>query len=424
MIATLRTRGAWPGAFALALTLSTLAACGDDASVLTPRIAVGDAVSFGIWTPGANDTCTPAVHDRYATVGPDDKRYPTWHPPVDPETGCRFGHEHGRDPRGSALYAEVGDIPFGYANEQLETWDPLNPRREDHVGHKVEWENDIPMHFNSDAANSLFAVRCDVLVKLHQGTHSRDAFTNNLHELVYHVRCSDGLRIHATLLSAIGHPGEFVRSCDHDAVVRAGTATPANSPVGGGRRIIPDRACVDAEILVGPGAQSDYGVLHESWETSNSIRTPDGHRLAFFNPYFQVRLPSRFYDAAAPNLVGRPAAVCYERDSAGNRAARGGACDDLTAGGTIAGILFDDPRSPFSGADRFVDVNYNEVRNAGGPVIWFTDPFGGRAQPDSFPGAVRQVISSFDNTRGGLGNNAPTIGRGRVYGTSHVHAPN
>src|SRR5205807_1369689 len=82
------------------------------------------------------------VHNSYSVVGPDRKLYPTWHPPVDPVTGCSFGHDHGRDPRGSALYAEVGPIPFGYANEQLDVYDPANPRHEDHFGHKIEWEND------------------------------------------------------------------------------------------------------------------------------------------------------------------------------------------------------------------------------------------------------------------------------------------
>src|SRR2546426_5048090 len=47
-----------------------------------------------------------------------------------------FGHDHGRDPRGSALYREVGPIPFGYANEQLDVYDPLTTRHEDHFGHK------------------------------------------------------------------------------------------------------------------------------------------------------------------------------------------------------------------------------------------------------------------------------------------------
>ena len=35
------------------------------------------------------------------------------------------------------------------------------------------------------------AVRCDFLMKVHQGTHSPDAFTNNLHELLYAAQCRD-----------------------------------------------------------------------------------------------------------------------------------------------------------------------------------------------------------------------------------------
>lgn len=413
---------AWLGVVGLA-ALAVLA-CTETGPTASDRVATGDGIAFGIWVPGPNDTCTPAIHDAFSTVGPDNKRYPTWHPPTDPATGCTFGHEHGRDPSGSALYASVGDIPFGYANEQLEAFDPLNPRREDHFGHKVEWENNIPMHFGSAAASSLFNIRCDILVKLHQGTHSRDAFTNNVHELVYHVRCSDNLELHVTMMTAIGQPGEFIRSCDHNVHVQAGVAVPANSPNGGGARIIPDRACVDAEIMVASGERSNFGALHESWETHNSIRTPNGHQLAFFNPYFQVGLPSRFHDPAAPNVTGRPIAVCYEADSTTGRRARHDLCDDATGNGTIAGLLFDDPRSPFTGSDRVVDINYNEVRNAEGPTAWFTDPYGRVAQPDSFPGSIRQFISKFDNTRGGLGNGGPTIGRNRVYGIPQVHAPN
>jgi hypothetical protein len=40
------------------------------------------------------------------------------------------------------------------------------------------------------------------------------------------------------------------------------------------QRVIPDASCVLQHILVPAGQQSDYGVLHESWQTSNSIRTP------------------------------------------------------------------------------------------------------------------------------------------------------
>src|SRR5690349_1676057 len=102
--------------------LSALLACnqGD----IGPQESVGNAQSFSIWAPSSNDNCSKEIHDSYSTLGPDHKLYPTWHPPVDPKTGCKFGHEHGRDPSGSNLYSEVGPIPFGYANEQLDTWDP------------------------------------------------------------------------------------------------------------------------------------------------------------------------------------------------------------------------------------------------------------------------------------------------------------
>ncbi len=384
--------------------------------------AVGDAASYGIWAPGPRDDCTAAQHDAYSVVGPDHKRYPTWHPPIDPATGCSFGHDHGRDPRGSALYREVGPIPFGYANQQLDVYDPLTTRHEDHFGHKIEWQNDVPMHFGSDAADALFAVRCDVLTKLHQGTHSKDAFTNNLHELAYHIRCSDGTELHVTMLAAIGDPGQFVRSCD-GATVAVGPATPANSPSGDGQRIIPDRTCVDRDILVPAGQFSNFGTLHESWQTSNAVRREDGHTLAFFNPYFQVSRPSRFYDPALTGLVGRPIDVCYEVTPAGERA-HGQDCDVSTGSGTITGVTFDDPRSVFDGVARVVDVNSNFIANASGPEVWYTDPFGKHGRPQPFPGSIRQFIARIDNDRGGLELAGPTIGRNRDYGGPRVHAPN
>jgi len=396
-----------------------LAAC--ESSPTAPiRVGTGPAIAFGLWTPGANDTCTKAIHDAYSVVGPDNKIYPTWHPPIDPVTGCSFGHEHGRDPRGSRLYREVGAIPFGYANEQLETWDAANPRREDHFGHKIEWENDVKLNFGSDAASSLFDIRCDVLAKLHQGTHSKDAFTNNLHELVYHVACTDGTEMHLTLMAAIGTPGGFIRSCDGAAVV-VGPAVPANSPNGGGERIIPDRTCVLQSILVPVGQSSNLGVLRESWQTSIGIRTAGGRGLAFINPYFQVRFPSRYYDPGIAPAVGRPVDLCYEVTSSGSRA-QSGTCNTMTANGTITGITFDDPRSPFDGADRTIDVNENQITNAAGPRVWFTDPFGLHARTDSFPGAVRQFLARIDNRRGDLGTSGPSLRR--YYGGTSVHPPN
>lgn len=398
------------------------AACSDEGLPGAPPVATGPARAFGIWAPGPGDDCTAEQHNQYSVVGADGKLYPTWHPPVDPQAGCSYGHEHGRDPRGSDLYRRVGDIPFGLANEALDTWDPTGPRHEDHVGHKIEWANDVAMRFGSDAANAIFEVRCDVLAKLHQGSHSKDAFTNNLHELVYHIDCTDGTEMHVTMLAAIGTPGQFERTCDGATVV-VGPATPANSPDGGGRRRIPDRFCVEQEILRPAGQTSNFGVLHESWETSNRIAREDGRTIASFNPYFQVLRPSRYHDPAQASIVSRPIDLCYEVQPSGERA-QGGECADATADGTILGVTFDDPRSPFDGVRRQVDINDNVIRNADGPTIWYSDPFGRHGRTEPFPGSVRQIIARMDNDRGDLQLEGPTLGRDRDYGGPRVHAPN
>jgi hypothetical protein len=400
------------------LLLLALTACQEGEESLTgPGLesALGPSTAFGIWTPGSSDTCSKEIHDRYAVVGPDGLLYPTWHPPVDPGTGCHFGHEHGRDPRGSALYGTTGPLPFGYANQQLDIYDPTTRRHEDHVGHKIEWENGMQMNV-AGAAGNLISVTCDVLAKLHQGTHSQDAFTNNLHELNYHLRCSDGSRIHMTVLTAIGRPGEMVTSCDR-RTIQVGTATPANSPNGNGRRIIPDRQCVEQHLLVHEGAKSNFGQgLKESWETHTTLRRADGGTLAVVDAYFQVNFPSRFFDATQPNNVGRPLELCV--GSFGGRRARGGPCD---ASG-LQGVAFNSALSPFNGARRFVDINGNRVSNADGPEVWYTDPFGrnGRTQP--FPGSIRQFVSKLDNS--GLNLNGPVIGRDRDYTGPGVRAPN
>jgi hypothetical protein len=402
------------------IAVLALAACASQDNLIEP----GDTLpsrAFGTWRPGAYDTCTQEQHDAHSGIGPDGKAYPTWHPPTGPG-GCSFGHEHGRDPAGSDLYADLDGLPFGYANEMLALADPANPRDEDHVGHKVEWENDVELALSGAGAASATTV-CDVLLKLHQGTHSKDAFTNNLHELVYHARCEDGTEIDVTLLAVIGRPGEFERSCARTERVAAGSPTPANSPAGFGTRRIPDRTCIERYMLVPPGEQSDFAsALHESWQVYNSVERADGHALAFFNPYFQVGLPSRFYDPRAAAAVGRPIDVCYEVTPSGERA-EGGPCAGSTGAGTVAGVAFDDPRSLFNGTLRTVDINAIRVSNPGGPEVWYTDALGHRASPTPFRGSIRQVIAPVDRYIG-VDIGGPSIGTGRVYAGPGVRAPN
>ncbi|HET9441331.1 MAG TPA: hypothetical protein VFO52_14235 [Longimicrobiales bacterium] len=402
---------------ALLLAAAIVVATCDNSPTDGPIQPIGASVAYSLWTPGANDTCTRQDHDRYSTVGPDSLLYPTWHPAVDPVTGCSFGHEHGRDPRGSALYADVGPLPFGYANQRLDIYDPGMRRHEDHVGHKVEWENGVDLHFDG-GGDAVLSIRCDVLTKLHQGTHSRDAFTNNLHEIIYHVRCTDGTRMSVTMLTAIGNAGEFVASCNRDRTIAAGTPTPANSPDGGGHRAIPDRQCIEELMLVPPGERANVqGALRESWETSNVVRRADGRTLAHFNPYYQVLFPSRYFDPTQINNVGRPLDVCRELTAAGDSARGASECEH-----SHTAASYDDVHSAFNGVLRFVDVNSNDIRNADGPEYWYTDPLGRNGRRDPFPGSIRQFIARIDNT--GRGGSGPNIGRTRDYGEGRAHAPN
>ena len=144
--------------------------------------------------------------------------------------------------------------------------------------------------------------------------------------------------------------------------------------------------------------------------------------LAHFNPYFQVRLPSRFHDPALAPAVGRPIDVCYEVTGTGERAA-GGPCDRSTDEGQTPGVTFDDPRSEFNGAAHFVDINANNIANADGPDVWYTDAYGRNGRTEPFTGSIRQRIASVDNDVG-VDVNGPTIGQSRNYSGSGVRAPN
>ncbi len=398
-------------ALALSSPIIFATGCYEGAPVGPDDAPAGVSRAFSAWAPGASDTCAPEIHDKFAVVGVDGKLYPTWHPPVDPETGCSFGHEHGRNPRGSDLYPDVGDIPFGYVNEVADLFAP-------HVGHKIEWENDVRMSAGfGDVGDALFEIRCDVLVELHQGSAGAGSFIQPMHELVYHARCDGGTELHVSVMSAIGHAGEFVSNCDSDLHIEVAPGLPAGAPDGGGKRRIPTRDCIERHVFVPEGGRSNFSAaLRESWQMSQSIRTVSGHRLASIGPYFNVFNPSRYYDPSSPDLVGRPIDLCYEVLENGHRA-RGSMCE-----GVVDGLTFDDPRSPFDGAHRDVDINSIRITNADGPEVWYTDVFGHNARREPFPKSIRQIIARVDNEA--VTPSGPSIGRDRHYGVGGVHAPN
>jgi hypothetical protein len=438
-----------------------------------PDAAPADAShALGVWTPHpVHDTCSAAYHDSFAVTGPDGKRYPTWHPPEGVENGtpCTFGHEHGRDPAGSALLADVerqyGGILFGFASERLDEFNRAERvaermRHEDHVGHKIEWENDVEVFesvTNGGANRRALQVRCDFLMKIHQGTHSPDAFTNNLHELLYAAQCRDrgdgsvGTKVIAYTLVQFGEPGGFSEGgvAGGFAFVKVGAPDPKKSPQGGGLRSIPTLGRALSAILVPPGQSSDYSRgLYEDWISSNYLRKSGAaDALAYYDPHFAVFLPARFHwpaaradafgvsrgEAEVAAQVGRTVDLCYMADPSGDRRARGGECDRVPDG--LPRIAYDDPRSPFSGVRREFYFNQTTIVNAGGPTTWHTDPFGGRARERPFPGSIAQFIAAVDNRKRndagviGVGGRAypfesRAFGKDRWYGGKGVHAPN
>jgi hypothetical protein len=338
--------------------------------------------SGGDETPVAGQPCPAWVHDRYVTTGPDGKQYPTWHPPVDPEYQCYFGHEHGDDPHTSVLFNEVGMPPFGYVNA-IE-----GQRKEDHVGNKVFVVND------DTRSGSL-------LVKLHQGTHSPDAFVNNLHELQYHYRNQDGRKLDVMILAAFGRSGEVNIGCGANGTQTIKTGTPTNN-LGSGIRSIPSADC-----YVLPH------IPYEDWLSGNHITTPDGRELAYFDPHFAVFNPSRYFAPGLANNLGRSVDRC--RELSGTILAECQAVKDN------ATITWDTSASPFKGEHREMYVNQNQVQNAAGPNVWYCDPYGGNASTKPFAGSIPQYISSSQYTQV---LNSLVFGRDNNHDAPGVHSPN
>ncbi len=111
-------------------------------------------------------TCSVATHDKYVLTGPDSKKYRTWHPRKDPQTGCIFGHEHGDDPARSNI-SGILPVLFSLYDQGSEA----------HEGFKVGVVNygDV----NNEGSMAMNSTR----VVVHQGTGGAKRFTTQMHSL-------------------------------------------------------------------------------------------------------------------------------------------------------------------------------------------------------------------------------------------------
>lgn len=374
--------------------------------------------------------CSVEVHARYWTYGPDGKLYPTWHPSRDP-SGCNFGHEHGDDPRQSDLYGTAGWPAFGYTSEvMMDSMPEHSHRHEDHVGHKVLSVNNVNV-IQGDNGTSFFPPQgttiatCDILLKFHQGTHSPDAFTNNVHELLLNQRCSEtnGQVVEAryNALIPLGRAGGFSPSeCPGfgGQFINVASPVPADSPsetrsLG---RLITEPGCVQAiregrthyDPLYPNPVPFTVSDMDDFWFADVQVT---GSGLNFhLAPLFYVVNPSRYYDPTKPNNLGRIVDLCYTNLAGGDY------CDQARQAGQ--NIPWDDPRSPFKGTLREFRPGTFSVRNSG-PTTVYTDVYGRNASTTPFSGSIQQYFS---------GNQSSTEmyvrGATRDYAANGVHAPN
>ncbi len=354
---------------------------------VAPPTGAVTAMAYGIWEPSEHDSCSKAIHDKYWVYGPDGKVYPTWHPPKDPATGCTFGHEHGRDPAGS----DLSDIPFpfGYANEQAMLSGTVH-RHEDHVGHKIEWYNNGG-YYNNGSSSQNHDVICDVAYKMHQGSHSADAFTNNAHEVFNYARCENGAEFIYRALHPFGSKGEFNMHCNQSA----GAAVPFGDPSGGttdtagsGTREIPAEECFEGRVLVGEGERTNWHAFDERWTLYQNDDSEDFGRF-FIQFYFFVDLPSRYWDG---EKLARTVDLCYET---GSRQVRNDEhCEPMRRANPGKRVQWDDPASPFNGADRKVFMVDIRLDNKAGQTDWYTDIYGSNWSAEPFAGSIKQHVGT------------------------------
>lgn len=384
---------------------------------LLPVSSIPAARTYGQWAPSQIGDCPKWLHDSYWVRGDDGKAYPTWHPAVEynRETGnyCTFGHEHGSDPKGSAVYNLADALAFGYVSENHEPNAPALQRLEDHVGYKVIVANNFNM-YNGNNYNE--SKRCHLLTTLHVGTHSPDAFVNTAHEVQATGQCEGLQPFSLRYFTLFGAPGEFkeaeAEGCNNG--IAPGVApSPANQPVGGVHRAIPTAAC----FLRGTIDDQNRLVrnrLVEFWLTG----------LTGGNFYYTIGNPSRFYDASQPQQLGRVVDLCYQP---GHPLAATLQCQETVAS-SPSRIAYNDPRSSFRGSVH-VNTHFSTIAFNNAPsTTMYTNAWGQNASPTRDPSRgiiFKQTVPTVGYTfrADGQASRVPNVDHS-AGGRNGVRSPN
>ena len=420
------------GLAALALlTGATVVSCSGDAGSGGTRTPENrpDSQSMGRWSQSTDTArfpreCSREIHDSYYVVGPDGRKYPSWHPPthVDATTGavCYFGHEHGDNPAGSAMWNDlrrhfawdadgngtIADsewnnattgIPFGYVAEY-----GGNPAAIPHDSYKIALTNGVTRQRLVNGNAQDFGLACNQLLAYAHDVHTRYGFDEARHPLTYAIDCTAGG-------DAAGYVSRMIVSVMAD--FGSATAEPARSgEIAAARRFPEAGTQVWPSAFVPTGASSDLAAaLQESWDSIVALRTAGGTELARFNPGLVNRTPARYRNGSAAVqsidlcysgldasgfLIGDPA-------QAGSivRQVRGSAtdCARLAASGPATPlaqrIRFDARDAQFKGCSRQVIFRDQSIRNGTGPTTWYSTAAGADARTTAFSGSIRQYVA-------------------------------
>jgi hypothetical protein len=432
-----------------------------------------------------------ALHDKFWVTGPDNKAYPTWHPPTYAVTvnntayTCLFGHEHGDNPWESVFYQQRGagqsynaqwnarmlPIPFGYANQvqQKTQADVSKHRHEDHVGHKMFWERFELAYGNGSGMGHIVPtsqvgskITCDALLKIHFGTHSSDAFSNHLHEMVSNLHCKDAAgadtsRFHLTVLSPLAKPGFFSDECNGPSngfgntlnnTDSRKTAVPtlpvlvgnlfsttltANADKFNGERVIPDWDCVRSWAPATANNNDDIRKkigqhMMEIWTTPTIItNAANATPLVQFTPYISVLNPARVHYRNLDGSISLRYSIEACKPGFANSPGGSGP-NQLTeyCKKVVDNTITDwrDPRSPFNGTYRNVNFKGVWITNTTGSTAVYTDAFGKAiTNTNNRETSIQQYVMTGNNGQFGasnsqVNNDNDNVGRGASYPTA------
>ena len=325
------------------------------------------ATDTGGANPPSGNYCSDAVHNSYVATGPDGKLYPTWHPPVDPASGCTFDHEHGDNPNGNPAL-QGRNVVFCYLANFTDVCMP-------HSGYKVfAWSN--ISHYNAPAHSG-----ASVVMVLHQGTSGAGRFTTVFHDIeIHYSHPSDGREAHIYMLAPFG---DLLVGCGANDPNMDLRLSQANAP--GARQVSADK-CFD-----------NPNIPYEDWITALYIgKNSQGAWKAYMDPHFAIFNPNTYCI-----VQGNSCVLGFSDERAGTGA---------------------DPNSAdswFKGDKREAYLNQVWINNAGGSTTIWTDAYGnlvpaGQGIPQYIASVNQQPLTN--SAAFGADNNHDPAGA--------VHAPN